>query len=255
MAGTRRTKTPKKVKKKPVKLYLYLAGSIQNRYRQQKEGKNKKRVLGDYGRRWRKEFEELVENERGEFLKLGAKLLVIDPTKLDQKVTRIRMDRLQPMLRRLQAKANIAELTRRFMPIWIAETKVLYRLSPTERVVMITHLAETDVSGGTAIELGNIAHAGTPCYFFAPEDIVKRYRSRHVIVALQFNGKRILRRKNVYHSAEDVMVAIKKDLPRILTMNEFPIFGRLFFELWITKLAMARKINEKLTHRLLRIRY
>ena len=255
MARSRRVLRKRAEKKKPVKLYLYLAGSIQNRYRSLREGKGKKKVAGDYGRRWRKEFEELVEHEREEFLKLGARILVIDPTRLDQKVAGTRMDRLQPMLRRLQAKANIAELTRRFMPIWIAETKVLYRLSPGERVVMITHLAETDVSGGTAIELGNIAHAGTPCYFFAPEDIVKRYRSRHVIVALQFNGKRILRRKNIYHSAEDVMVAIKKDLPRILTMNEFPVFGRLFFELWVTKLAMASKINEKLARRLFRIRY
>ena len=51
------------------------------------------------------------------------------------------------------------------------------------------------------------------------------------------------------------MVAIKKDLPRILSMNEFPIFGKLFMELWVKKLLAARKISKKLSRRLFRIRY
>ncbi|MBI2640072.1 MAG: hypothetical protein HYW90_04270 [Candidatus Sungbacteria bacterium] len=244
----------KKTRAQPLTLFLYLAGSIQNRYRQRREKKDR-RVIGDYGRRWRKEFGELVESERAEFLKRGVKIEIVDPTRLDETVTHTRMDHLQPLLRRLQEKADVAELTRRFLPIWLAETKLLYRFGQNERVVVVTHLAETDVSGGTAIELGNIAHAGAPCYFFAPEDIIKRYRSRHVIVALHYNGRRILRRKNIFHSAEDVMVALKKDLSRILAMNELPVFGRLFFELWVKKLLAARKINKKTAHRLLKIRY
>lgn len=255
MARSRRVQRKKAEKNKPVKLYLYLAGSIQNRYRQLREGKSKKKIAGDYGRRWRKEFEELVDHEREEFRKLGADPVVENPTKLDERIARSRMDRLQPMLQRLQAKAKIAELSSRFLPIWLAETRSLYRFSETDRVIMIIHLAEIDTSGGTAIELGSIAHAGVPCYLFAPEDVVKRYRSRHVIVAIYVNGRRILRRKNIYHSAEDVMVAIKKDLGRILSMNEFPVFGRLFFVLWVKKLARARKIKEKVFKRLMKIRY
>lgn len=252
----RRVRTLKrKDKYRPIRLHLYLAGSIQNRYRQFKDGKKKKQAYGDYGRRWRKEFKELVENARPEFRKLGVELTVIDPTRLDEQIARCRMDRLQPLMRQLQEKANLTELSRRFMPIWLAETRVLYNYSPSDRVVVITHLAETDVSGGTAIELSYIDQAGTPCYLFSPEDVIKRYRSRHVVVALNFNGRRILRRKNIYYSAEDVMVAIKKDLPRILSMNEFPIFGKLFMELWVKKLLAARKISKKLSRRLFRIRY
>lgn len=242
-------------KDRPVRLHLYLAGSIQNRYRQFKDGKKKKPAYGDYGRRWRKEFKELVENARPEFRKLGVELVVVDPTRLDEKIAHSRMDRLQPLLRRLQEKANLKELSRRFMPIWLAETRVLYHFSPRDRVIVITHLAETDVSGGTAIELGYIDQSGIPCYLFSPEDVMKRYRSRHVVVALHYNGRKILRRENLYHSAEDVMVRIKKDLSRILAMNEFPIFGKLFFELWVKKLLAARKIKEKLAGRLLKINY
>lgn len=241
--------------KKPIRLWLYLAGSIQNRYRQHKEGKKRQKVIGDYGRRWRKEFEELVENEREEFLKRGVDLRVIDPTRLDEKIARLNIDRFQRMMRRLQETMDIAELSRRFMPIWLAETKALYRLSSRDRVVVITHLAETDVSGGTAMELASIAFAGVPCYLFAPEDVIKRYRSRHVVVAILSNGRRILRRKNIYHSAEDVMVALEKDLLRILTMREFPVFGRLLFELWIQKLLASRKIKEKLARRLFHVHY
>lgn len=253
----RKRRLLKKLKKKkhPIRLYLYLAGSIQNRYRKPKESRKKKKVIGDYGRKWRKGFEELVENEQDEFRKLGVKLAVIDPTRLDEKVAHARMDRLQPLLRRLQEKMALAELTRRFFPIWLAETRALYNYSPRDRVVVITHLAEIDVSGGTALELGYINQAGVPCYLFAPEDVIKKYRSRHVVVALHFGGRRILRRENIYHSAEDVMVALKKDLPRILAMNEFPVFGRLFFTLWGKKLLAARKIDEKLARRLMNIRY
>ncbi|MFY9461799.1 MAG: hypothetical protein WAP51_01185 [Candidatus Sungiibacteriota bacterium] len=254
MAGRVRA-LKKKNKAKPIRLHLYLAGSIQNRYRQFKDAKKKKPAYGDYGRRWRQEFKELVDNARPEFRKLGVELIVVDPTRLDEKIAHSRMDRLQPLLRRLQEKANLKELARRFMPIWLAETRVLYHFSPRDRVIVITHLAETDVSGGTAIELGYIDQAGVPCYLFSPEDVIKRYRSRHVVVALHYNGQRILRRMNLYHSAEDVMVKIKKDLPRILAMNEFPIFGKLFFELWVKKLLAARKIKEKLAGRLFRIKY
>jgi len=210
---------------------------------------------GDYGRRWRKEFAEFVENEREEFLKLDVNPVIVDPTRLDERVTYTKMDRLQPLLRRLQEKMDLPELTDKFTPIWLTETKMLYRFAENERVVVIVNLAETDVSGGTAIELGNIAHAGAPCYLFAAEDIIKHYRSRHVIVALHYNGRRILRRKNIFHNAEDVMVALKKDLPRILAMNEFPVFGRLFFELWVKKLADAGKIRKETARRLLKIKY
>lgn len=249
-------KRRKQDKRNPIKLYLYLAGSIQNRYRSLRKPKSKRNDSnGDYGRRWRRGFIELVENERENLLKLGVNPIVVDPTRLDERIARAKMDRLQPLLRRLQEKMDLQGLKRHFSPIWVAETKMLYRFASDERVIVITHLAETDVSGGTAIELGNVAHAGVPCYFFAPEDIIRRYRSRHVIVALLYNGRRILRRKNIFHSAEDVIVALKKDLPRILTMNEFPIFGRLFFELWVKKLLAARKIGKEKARRLLRIKY
>ena len=251
----RRLITWRQKKKKPVRVYLYLLGSIQNLYRAQKEGKKKKEVYGDYGRRWRKEFTELVESVHKEFMERGVDLRIVDPTRLDEKVARSKMDRLQPLFRKLQEKMKLKELAQRFMPIWLAEVRTIFRFGATERVVIISHIAELKVSGGSAFELAYIDMAGIPNYLFAPEDIIKRYPSRHVVVAIRFNGRRILRRKNIYHSAEDVIAALKKDLPRILSMNEFPVFGKLFMELWVKKLLAARKISEKLARRLFRIRY
>lgn len=242
-------------KKKPIRLHIYLLGSIQNLYRVQKEGKKKRETYSDYGRRWRKGIAELVENRRKDFLKLGADPHIVDPTHLDEKVAGAKMDRLQKFLRKLQEQMKIPELSRWFMPIWLAEMRTMFNFGPQDRVVIIGHIAELRVSGGSAFELAYIGMAGVPIYFYAPEDVIKRYPSRHVIVAVHFNGRRILRRKNIYHSAEDVMIALEKDLPRILAMNEFPVFGRLFFELWVKKLLAARKINKKTAYRLFKIRY
>ncbi|MDO8561109.1 MAG: hypothetical protein Q7R91_02755 [bacterium] len=250
---SRRNSRKNKDGKKPVRLHIYLLGSIQNLYRIQKIDKKKKGMYGDYGRRWRKGITEIIENVRGEFEKLGVDPRIVDPTRLDEKVARSRMDLLQPLLRKLQEKMKIRELSGYFMPIWLAELRTLFRFGPNDRVVIISHFAELKVSGGSAFELAYIDMAGIPNYLFAPEDVIKRYPSRHVIVAMHFNGRKILRRKNIYHSAEDVIIALKKDLPRILSMNEFPIFGKLFFELWTKKLLAARKINTKTAGRLFKI--
>src|SRR3989344_2046732 len=221
----------RKYKKNPrniLVIVIYTIGSIQNKYQ---ERPGEKKSNGDYGRRWRRTFDRMIEATAEDLIKSNLLLVHIDPTRLDSIVARRSMRELQPKLRRLQEQLKLRELYKVFDPIRQKELEVMSLQTHNTMVVSVVHLAETSVSGGSAQELLWADMAGIPVYLYCSEDILKKYRSRHVIMSVISIGNTVVRGRNIFHTAEDVLNKIRKDIPRLRKKRHTPPLGKLFMKL------------------------
>ncbi|MDO8600329.1 MAG: hypothetical protein Q7R73_01760 [bacterium] len=218
-------------------LVIYSVGSIQNKFQERKSGKER---VGDYGRRWRKNLDRLIDAMQEDFLKEGILCVHVDPTRLDSMVARCRLGVLQPRLRRLQMHLKLESLFKEFDPIRYKEAEVLLLCGENVLVIALTHFAEISVSGGSAAELTLSSMAGVPVYLFCSEETLKKYRSRSVITSIIESGKRVVRGRNIFHTMEDTLGAIKRDIPRLRSHTPYAPLGELFVAYWEKKMAKGR---------------
>lgn len=217
-------------------IVLYSIGSIQNKY-QQRPGD--KRVNGDYGRRWRKALDRLIDAQQEDFIGLGYLLVHIDPTKLDTVVAKESMRVLQPRLRSLQERFKLRELHKAFGPIKRKELEVLLMRDKNLMVIGWIHFAEIRTSGGSAQEIGICEMFGVPVYLNASEDVIKKY-SRHVIDSIVAIKDDFGLERNVFHTAEDTLNRIRKDIPKLRRIRNIPALGELFVRAWNKKMIVLR---------------
>jgi len=221
---------------------FYSIGPIQNKFQQ---GAVKSESEGDYGRRWRRSFQRMIERKREEYLqKFNALFVHVDPTKLDTVVAMVPMKKLQPKLRRLQERLKFAELFEAFNPIRMAEIEVMSYREEGGMTIPVIHFAETKVSGGSAQEIGWAEMLGIPVYLYGSEDNIGKYQSRHVILSITAIGKEVVRKRNTFHTAEDALNHVLHDLPRLRRSVILPPLGKLFIELWNERMKLKKKFSK-----------
>lgn len=234
----------KKHDKKAADMFIvvfYTIGSIQNKY-QQRPGDKKHN--GDYGRRWRRAFDRMLEASQEEFIKSGIFPIHADPTRLDAAVSKKTMKVLQPRFRSLQANLKLDDLCKEFDPIKMEEIQVLSLRGKNIMTIAPIHFAEIRVSGGSAQELFWAEAFGVPVYLYCSEEILKKYPSRHVITSIKSIGKHVIRGRNIFHTAEDMLNKIKEDLPRLRKEKGFTPLGKTLFSLFQLKSKLFKKVKD-----------